>query len=398
MNFPVERIRKDFPALSETVHGRPLVYLDNAATAQMPRPVMDAVMHIELRRGNVHRGIHSLSEACTAAYEEARKTCADFLGAEPTQITFTSGTTDGINRVASVYGRTEKRGVMVTELEHHSNFVPWQQLCLNSHRPFHVLTLTDTACPDKINSLISNDDSIGLLAITSCSNVIGTVTPVREICQIAHRKGIKVLVDGAQAVCHMDIDIKALDCDFFVCSGHKLGGPFGIGLLYCKEPMEPSLFGGGMVDTVTHQTTTFAKPPFSGEAGTPHVSGAVGLAEAVRYRSALPEGWQAYEQALLSYAQTRLQEIPGIRLLGSGPRTGCLSFAADGCAAFDIAVLLDQLGIAVRSGHHCAQPLLHALGQEYAVRVSPAFYNTKGEIDALAEGLLRILPILRGRA
>lgn len=385
--FDADKIRADFPALSQTVHGHRLIYLDNAATAQMPGAVLDAVQKIESCRSSVHRGVHSLAVRCTDAYEQARVVCAGFLGAQPGQITFTSGTTDGINRVAAAVARN-RGGVVTTVLEHHSNFVPWQQLCRRQGRPFRVCPVMPDGTLDMatLDRLLTED--IGLLAVTHCSNVLGTVTPVEQITALAHSRGIRVLVDGAQSVCHREIDVKKLDCDFFVCSGHKLGGPFGVGLLYCKEPLPPTVFGGGMVDTVTEEETTFLSTL---EAGTPNISGAVGLAAAVEYRKGLPKGWQAHEAALLKRTRTLLAEIPGVRILGTEPREGSLAFTVEGIAPFDAAALLDQLGIALRSGNHCAQPLHGALGAPNTLRVSPAFYNTFGEIDALAEGLRQIL-------
>ena len=397
MSFDVRVVRADFPALSERIHDRPLIYLDNAATAQMPRAVAETVTALELARGNVHRGIHTLSEYCTAAYEDARKTAADFLCAHPEQIICTSGTTDGINRVATIFERTERSGVAVTLLEHHSNFVPWQQMCLRTGRPFHVIPLDASGQVDMDLADKLLNSSIGLLAISHCSNVLGTVTPVEKLCQLAHSRGIRVLVDGAQSICHRTIDVAQLGCDWFVCSGHKLGAPFGVGLLYSKEPMPPVFFGGGMVEQVTISGTTFANTPLSGEAGTPNVSGAVGLAAAIRYRQTLPKGWQQHEAALLRYAEKKLSSLDGVHLLGSSLREGCLSFAIDGVQPFDAATFLDQLGIALRSGHHCAQPLLNSLGLDYALRISPAFYNTFEEIDSLTDALPRIIPMLRRR-
>lgn len=398
MPFDVQAVRADFLALGETVRGRPLVYLDNAATAQMPRPVMETVSRLELRRGNVHRGIHALSEDCTAAYEEARSTVAEFLGASPQQIAFTSGTTDGINRAAYALDRDGFRGAVVTGMEHHSNFVPWQQLCQRRGVPFRVIPLDDEGRLDLTEADRLLDESVSLLAVTQCSNVLGMVNPVRELCRLAHSRGIRVLVDGAQSVCHERIDVAELDCDWFAFSGHKLGAPFGIGVLYSKEPLPPAAFGGGMVETVTAERTTFAPPPLAWEAGTPNVSGAVGLAAAVRYRQALPDGWQAHERALLQQAEGALTALPGVHVLGTGPHEGCLSFAIDGVQPFDAAVLLDQLGVALRSGHHCAQPLLDRFGLDYALRISPAFYNTEEEIRTLAQGLERVIAMLRGGA
>lgn len=395
MAFDVQAVREQFPALGEQIRGRPLVYLDNAATAQMPRAVMGAVARLELCRGNVHRGIHSLSERCTAAYEQARITAAAFLGAAPEQVTFTSGATDGINQVAAVYERTGRKGVAVTLLEHHSNFVPWQQLCLRQGRSFRVIPLDDRGNVDLAAADRMLDGSVGLLAVSHCSNVLGTVTPVETLCRLAHTRGIRVLVDGAQSVCHRPIDVSALGCDWFACSGHKLGGPFGVGLLYAKEPMEPAKFGGGMVNRATDADTSFVLPPLSGEAGTPNVAGAVGLAAAIRFRQGLDGGWRAHEEMLLAQAETQLSALPGVHILGSGPWEGCLSFAIQGVQPFDAAVLLDQMGIAVRSGQHCAQPLLNSMGLDYAIRVSPAYYNTLEEIETLVHGLEKIIPILR---
>lgn len=390
-DFDVAAVRRDFPALSETVHGYPLVYMDNAATAQCPRSVLNAVEEIEVCRGNVHRGVHTLSNRCTDAYERARKTCAMFLHAQPGQITFTSGATDGINRVAAAFAQ-QTGGIVTTALEHHSGFVPWQQLCLREKRPFRVCPIlpNGTLDLDVLDGLL--DKSISLLSITGCSNVLGTVPPLDRIIPLAHSRGVKVLVDGAQSVCHRDVDLTELDCDFFVCSGHKLGGPFGIGLLYCKEPLPPAMFGGGMVDRVTELETTFLSTL---EAGTPNISGAVGMAAAVLYRQALPGGWQDYERALLHRARTLLAEIPGVHILGPSDGMGCISFVIDGISTLEAAALLDQMGFALRSGDHCAQPLHRALGVKYTLRISPSFYNTLGEIEALADGLRQIIALAK---
>jgi cysteine desulfurase/selenocysteine lyase len=392
--FAPEAVRGAFPALTETIHGHPLVYLDNAATSQMPRTVMDAVSRAELARGNVRRGVHTLSERSTALYEEARQVCADFLGALPAQITFTSGTTDGVNRAAEALDALPG-GVIVTALEHHSNFVPWQQACRRLGRPFRVCPIRPDGSldTDALEALLTPD--ISVLAVTHCSNVLGTVTPVRELCSLAHRRGVRVLVDGAQSVCHRDIDVSEIGCDWFVCSGHKLGGPFGIGLLYSREPLPPVRFGGGMVDRVTERNTSFAPAPQSGEAGTPNVSGAAGLAAAIRFRQALPAGWRDHEAALLRRAEALLREIPGVRVLGPTEKEGCLSFVTDGVNPLDAALLLDGEGVALRSGNHCAQPLMEALGLDYTLRLSPAYYNTAAEIDGFAAALRTVIARLR---
>ena len=394
--FDVNSVRQTCPALAGQVHGRPLIYLDNAATAQMPQPVWDAVSRIELRRANVHRGIHAVSEECTAAYEAARTAVAAYLGAQPEQIRFTSGTTDAVNQTAD-WLRTQLRPgdrVAVTRMEHHSNFVPWQQICLETGAEFVILPLTKEGDLDLSAAEQLLTPGVRLAAAAHSSNVLGTVNDIPALAELTHKAGGLLFVDGAQGICHEAVDVNALNCDFYAFSGHKLGAPFGIGALYARTPLPPARFGGGMVDEVLDDRTTFALPPQSGEAGTPNVSGAVGLAAALDVRRTLPEGWQAWEDALLSRLEQGLRTMDHIHILGQPRRrSGCLSFTADGASPYDVAVLLDQLGIAVRSGHHCAQPLLRSLGQEYALRVSPAFYNTPEEIDALLDGLRRVLPL-----
>ena len=394
--FDVNSVRQICPALAGQVHGRPLIYLDNAATAQMPQPVWDAVSRIELRRANVHRGIHAVSEECTAAYEAARTAVAAYLGAQPEQIRFTSGTTDAVNQTAD-WLRTQLRPgdrVAVTRMEHHSNFVPWQQICLETGAEFVILPLTKEGDLDLSAAEQLLTPGVRLAAAAHSSNVLGTVNDIPALAELTHKAGGLLFVDGAQGICHEAVDVNALNCDFYAFSGHKLGAPFGIGALYARTPLPPARFGGGMVDEVLDDRTTFALPPQSGEAGTPNVSGAVGLAAALDVRRTLPEGWQAWEDALLSRLEQGLRTMDLIHILGQPHRrSGCLSFTADGASPYDVAVLLDQLGIAVRSGHHCAQPLLRSLGQEYALRVSPAFYNTPEEIDALLDGLRRVLPL-----
>jgi cysteine desulfurase / selenocysteine lyase len=398
MTFPVEEIRRDFPALNKTVHNnKPLIYLDNAATAQMPRYVWDAIGEIELCRGNVHRGIHAVSEQCTAAYERAREQVAAYINAKPEQVRFTSGTTDGVNQAAEWLRRNLKSGerVAVTRMEHHSNFVPWQQVCLETGAEFVVLPLNAAGELDMeaVKREISN--GIKLLAVAHGSNVLGAVNDVAALGRLTHEAGGLLFVDGAQGICHESVDVVAMDCDFYAFSGHKLGAPFGIGALYTKNPLPPVRFGGGMVETVLDEKTIFDQPPQAYEAGTPNVAGAVGLAAALEYRKNLPEGWQAWEQALMEHLEDGLRSMERVHVLGQPARhSGCISFVVEGASPYDLAVLLDQLGIAVRSGHHCAQPLLRSLGQEYALRVSPAFYNTMEEIDAFLSGLERVMELL----
>lgn len=399
MSFDVAALRGAYPALAEQVHGRNLIYLDNAATAQMPLCVAEAVQQLELRRGNVHRGIHALSEECTQAYEHARSTVADFLGAKPEQIQFTSGTTDAVNRVADALAATLKPGdrIAVTRMEHHSNFVPWQQLCRKTGAEFCILPLTPQGDLDLEQAQELLSPGVKLVAAAHSSNVLGTVNDIPTLARLTHATGGLLFVDGAQGICHEAVDISALDCDFYAFSGHKLGGPFGIGALFCRHPLPPARYGGGMVDQVLDDHSTFASAPQCWEAGTPNVSGAVGLARALQFRRDLPEGWQAWEDKLLSRLEQGLSTLDQVRVLGHPRRrSGCLSFTVAGASPFDLAVLLDQLGIAVRSGHHCAQPLLRWLGVEYTLRVSPACYNTLEEIDAFLSGLERVIPLCTG--
>ncbi len=394
MSFSIEEIRRDFPALSRTVHNKPLIYLDNAATAQMPRCVWDAVGEIELCRGNVHRGIHAVSEQCTAAYERAREQTAAYLNARPEQVRFTSGTTDGVNQAAEWLRRSLKSGdrVAVTRMEHHSNFVPWQQVCLETGAEFVVLPLTEQGELDMKAVKRELSRGVRLMAAAHGSNVLGTVNDIAELARLTHAAGGLLFVDGAQGICHESVDVQALDCDFYAFSGHKLGAPFGIGALYIKNPLPPVRFGGGMVETVLDEKTIFDRPPQAYEAGTPNVAGAVGLAAALEYRKNLPNSWQAWEQALMERLEDGLKKMERVQVLGQpARRSGCISFVVKGASPYDLAVLLDQLGIAVRSGHHCAQPLLRSLGQEYALRVSPAVYNTMEEMDAFLSGLERVM-------
>ena len=279
-------------------------------------------------------------------------------------------------------------------MEHHSNFVPWQQICLETGAEFVILPLTKEGDLDLSAAEQLLAPGVRLAAAAHSSNVLGTVNDIPALAKLTHKAGGLLFVDGAQGICHETVDVNTLNCDFYAFSGHKLGAPFGIGALYARTPLPPARFGGGMVDEVLDDRTTFALAPQSGEAGTPNVSGAVGLAAALDVRRTLPEGWQAWEDALLSRLEQGLRTMDHIHVLGQPRRrSGCLSFTTDGASPYDVAVLLDQLGIAVRSGHHCAQPLLRSLGQEYALRVSPAFYNTPEEIDALLDGLRRVLPL-----
>ena len=399
MSFPIDALRRAYPALREQVHGKSLIYLDNAATAQMPLCVAETVQQLELRRGNVHRGIHALSEECTQAYESARATVAGFLGAKPEQIQFTSGTTDAVNRVAEALWDTLKPGdrIAVTRMEHHSNFVPWQQLCRKTGAEFYILPLTPQGDLDLEQAQALLSRGVKLVAAAHSSNVLGTVNDIPALARLTHAAGGVLFVDGAQGICHESVDVTDLDCDYYAFSGHKLGAPFGIGALFTRQPLPPVRYGGGMVDQVLDSHTTFAPAPLCWEAGTPNVSGAVGLARALEFRQQLPEGWQAWEDKLLAQLEQGLSALDRVQVLGHPRRrSGCLSFTVEGASPFDLAVLLDQLGIAVRSGHHCAQPLLRWLGVEYTLRVSPACYNTPEEIDTFLSGLKQVISLCAG--
>jgi cysteine desulfurase/selenocysteine lyase len=393
------RVRRDFPILEFVREdGKPLVYLDNAATAQKPQAVLDAThRYYSTQNANVHRGVHYLSQVASDEYEAARGAVAAFLGAKsPCEIVFTRGATEGINLVAQTFGRrVVGRGdeVLVSVMEHHSNLVPWQRLCEEQGAILRAIPITDAGelRLDEFSRLLS--ERTKLVALTHVSNVLGTVNAVKTITDMAHAYEAAVLLDGAQSVPHLPVNVAALGCDFFVCSGHKMFGPTGIGVLYGRagrlESMPPWQCGGGMIASVTLDRTTFADPPARFEAGTPNIAGAVGLRAAIDYLCALGmERVAAYEQELLAHAVHVLEGVDGVRLLGSPrERTGILSFTVNGIHPHDISHFLDEEGIAVRAGHHCAQPLMERLGVPATVRVSLAFYNTKGELDALAPAL-----------
>lgn len=403
-------LRRDFPILDTRVYDKPLVYLDNAATMQMPRPVWEA-MEVQQSRyhANVHRGIHYLSESSTARMEGVRETVRAFLNARSAdEIIFTSGATQALNLAAASYGRAfvgEGDEVLVTEMEHHANFVPWQQMCRERGARFRVLPIRDDGELDLSALETYLTPRTKLFAVTCVSNVLGTVNPVQELVRAAHARHIPVLLDAAQAVRSGKLDVQALECDFLCFSGHKLGGPTGTGVLFGRrellEAMPPAWYGGGMVEDVTAEATTFTAPPLRFESGTPNITGIIGLGAAIDYLAAAgPERVAAYEETLLCRAEKGLRAIPGVEILGApAHRAGAVSFNLERFHSFDVAELLDKLGIAVRSGHHCAQPLLRHYGLDGAVRVSPAFYNTPEEIDALLSGVERVAAIgRRGKA
>lgn len=397
----VARIRADFPILGRPVRGRPLVYLDSAASAQKPQAVIDAVVrHYTTANANVHRGVHFLSQEASEGYEAARVTAARFLGAaEPAEVVLAHGTTSGINLVARAWGDAHiKQGdhILVSELEHHSNIVPWQQLALRKGGRVVKIPVTDAGEIDleAYRGLLSERTKV--VAVSHVSNVLGTISPVREMADLAHATGALLLVDGAQSAPHLPIDVQALGCDFFVCSGHKVYGPTGVGLLWGRktilDAMPPYEGGGGMIDLVTFEKTTYAKAPARFEAGTPPVEAVIGLAAALDWLKALdPAALQAHEHDLVGYARGRLSELPGVRVLGNpANQASVLSFVMDGVHPHDIGTILDTEGIAIRAGHHCAQPLMKRFGVASTARASFCAFNTRDEVDALITGMARV--------
>lgn len=405
--FDVEKIRADFPILGRQVHGRPLVYLDNAATAQKPRAVVERMDEILLTlNANVHRGIHFLSEQCTEAYEAAREQVRIYMNARArAEVVFTSGATAAINLVAYSYGgKFVRRGdnIVVSAMEHHANLVPWQQLCERAGAELRVIPIEDDGrlTEEKLPELL--DARTRMVAVTQASNVLGTKPDLHKIVAAAHAAGAPVLVDGCQGIVHGGVDVRALDCDFYVFSGHKLYGPTGIGVLYGKErwleQMPPFLTGGEMVRSVSLERATWAELPLKFEAGTPNYVGAIGLGAAIDYLCGIDlSAALTHENALLKRATERLEALDGITIHGRrADKCPIVSFTARGVpAAADIGMILDKLGIAVRTGHHCAEPLMARCDVETMCRASMAFYNTPGEVDALAEGVERALKMLR---
>jgi cysteine desulfurase/selenocysteine lyase len=396
--------RADFPALSARVHGRPLAYLDNAATTQMPEVVIEAMANLARKgRGNVHRGVHALADQASAAYEGARVTAQRFLGARHAhEVVFVRGATEGINLVARSFGRTHLTAgdeVLVSTLEHHSNIVPWQMVCEESGARLLAAPISDEGELQMDELAAHIGPRTRLVAVTHVSNAIGTINPIARIVELAHAAGAVVLVDGAQAAAHLPIDVQALGCDFYVLSGHKCYGPSGIGLLYGRsellEKMPPFLGGGDMVRSVSLERSSYAALPHRFEAGTPHLEGAVGLAAGFDYLARLDrQAVATHEQDLLAYATSRLEAIPGVRLYGRAPsKTAIISFVMPGVHAHDIGTIVDQHGVAIRSGHHCAQPLLARLGVPATARASMALYNTREDIDALVSGLAEVREI-----
>ena len=401
----VQRIRADFPILSRRVrHGRPLVYLDNAATSQKPRQVIDAVSRFYGdENANIHRGLHYLSEQATASYEAARARVAGFLGAAaPWEIVFTKGTTEAINLVAQSWARPRLRPgdeVLTTGMEHHANLVPWQVVCEQTGATLRFVPVTDRGELDLegLDRLLT--ERTKLLAVGHVSNALGTIHPVRDLVTRAHAVGAVVLVDGAQSAPHLPVDVAELDCDFFACSGHKMLGPTGIGVLYGRaailDGMPPWQTGGDMIERVTLERTTWAAPPARFEAGTPPIAQAMGLAAAIDYVEGVGRpAIHAWEDQLLAEATARIGALPSVRLVGTAAhKVSVLSFLVEGVHPHDVGAVLDDEGVAVRAGHHCAQPLMQRLGVPATVRASFAFYNTADEIDVLVSGVERALKV-----
>ena len=400
----VERIRKDFPILHQEVHGRPLVYLDSAATSQKPQVVLDALADYYGRdNANVHRGVHQLSERATEAYEGARTRIQRFLNAAHSrEIVFVRGTTEGINLVAHTYGRrTVGPGdeVVITALEHHSNIVPWQMLCEEKGAALRVVPIDDAGEVDFEAYERLLGERTRLVAVAHVSNALGTIVPVKRMIEAAHRRGIAVLVDGAQAAPHLRVDVQDLDCDFYTFSGHKTYGPTGIGVLYGKtdllEAMPPFQGGGDMIKSVSFEKTVYNDLPYKFEAGTPDIAGAIGLGAALEYLEGLGlDRVAAHEHALLVHGTERLSSLPGLRLVGTArEKASILSFLVDGVHAHDVGSILDREGIAVRTGHHCAMPVMTRFGIAATTRASLGVYNTREDIDALVEGLAKVREI-----
>jgi cysteine desulfurase / selenocysteine lyase len=399
--FDVRRVRDDFPILRQKIRGKPLVYLDNAATAQKPRAVLDVLQHYYTAdNANIHRGVHLLSERATQEYENARAKVRGFLhAADEREIIFVRSATEGINLVAQTYGRKNLREgdeVLITTMEHHSNIVPWQMICQEKGAVLRVAPINDDGeiLLDEFEKLLTPRTRI--VSVVHVSNSLGTVNPVKRIAEMAHSRGAVVLVDGAQSVMHGPVDVRDLGCDFFVFSGHKLFGPTGVGVLYGREAlleaMPPYQGGGDMIRSVSFEKTTYNSLPYKFEAGTPHIAGGIGLGAAIDYVQALDwEAVAAHEHDLLTYATTALSEFPGLRLIGTAhDRTAVVSFTLQGAHPHDVGTILDQDGIAIRTGHHCTQPLMARFGVPATARASFAFYNTREEIDALIHGIHKV--------
>jgi cysteine desulfurase/selenocysteine lyase len=395
--------RRDFPALDVPVHGRRLAYLDSASTTLKPQAVIDAVVRVFTREaGNVHRGVHALSEAATAAFDRARADAAAFLGAAPGEIVLVRGTTEAINLVAHSWGRGNVGpgdAVVATALEHHSNLVPWQALCAERGAELRIAPIDDAGRLDLAALAALLDERVKLVAVSHLSNVIGTIAPIAEVCRLAHAAGAVVLVDGAQAVAHLPVDVAALGCDFYAFSGHKLYAPTGAGVLWGRrallEAMPPWQTGGEMVASVTCEAARYREPPYRFEAGTPDIAGVIGLGAALVYLRSLDRAAaMRHEARLHARLYAALESTEGVRVLGV-PEAAVVAFSLAGAHPHDVATILDREGVAIRAGHHCAEPLHHRLGVPASARASLALYNDDADLDALAAGLARVRRVLR---
>jgi cysteine desulfurase / selenocysteine lyase len=394
-------IRKDFPILGRLVYGKPLIYFDNAATTQKPRQVVEAISKYYYEdNANVHRGVHYLSQQATNAFENVRKQIADFINAENSrEIIYTKGTTDSINLVAATFGRmvvSEGDEIVISAMEHHANIVPWQMLCEEKKAHLRVIAVSDSGELDLEEFVGFLTRRTRLVAITHISNTLGTINPVKEIVAMAHSKGIPVLLDGAQGVLHMPVDVQDIGCDFYCFSGHKLYGPMGIGILYGKEEllnkMPPYQFGGEMIDRVTFEKTTFNELPYKFEAGTPNVADVIGLGAAISYINTIGiDNISKWENELLNYATSELKRAGGVTFFGEAKhKASVISFLIDGIHPYDAGTILDHMGIAVRTGTHCTQPLMDRFGISGTIRASLSFYNTKSEINRLVKAVEQV--------
>ncbi|HEX7314229.1 MAG TPA: cysteine desulfurase [Pyrinomonadaceae bacterium] len=402
--WDVKRVREDFPVLGQTVNGKPLVYLDNAASAQVPRIVIErGAKYLREEHSNIHRGVHYLSQRATSAYEGAREKVRRFINArEARECIFVRGVTEGVNLVMHGYGRKfvgEGDEIVVSEMEHHSNLVPWQMLCEEKGARLRVIPMNDAGelILDEFDALLN--ERTKLVCVGHVSNSLGTVNPVKEIVARAHKVGVPVLVDGAQGAPHLKVDVQDLDCDFYAVSGHKMFAPTGSGVLYGKaewlEKMNPFLGGGSMIRTVTFERSTYAAIPDKFEAGTPAIASAIGLGAAIDYLNSIDrEAAHTHEQELLAYATEKLSAIEGVRVIGTArEKASVLAFVIDEVHPHDVGTILDQEGIAIRAGHHCAQPVMQHFGVPATARASFAFYNTKEEVDALAAAVRKVIEV-----
>jgi cysteine desulfurase/selenocysteine lyase len=404
--FDVEKVRREFLILHQKVNGKPLVYLDNAATAQKPESVLRALdKYYREYNSNIHRGVHYLSERATQAYEQARGAAQHFINAgDPSEVIFVRGTTEAINLVAQTWGRKHLGAgdeIIISAMEHHSGIVPWQMLCEEKGAKLRVIPINDQGeiLLEEYEKLLGPKTKF--VSVAHVSNALGTINPVRQIIEMAHRRGVSVLLDGAQAAPHLKVDVRALDCDFYAFSSHKLYGPTGVGVLYGKakllDAMPPYQGGGDMISSVTFEKTTYNKLPYKFEAGTPNIAGGIGLGAAIQYLNQFDwEQVESHERDVLTYATERIAAVPGVRLIGTArEKTAVLSFVFEGIHPHDVGTILDQEGIAIRTGHHCAQPVMERFGIPGTARASFGLYNTRADADALVAGLHKVLEVFQ---